>query len=143
MAVKSARKLILVIDREPTNRDWLKQVLTSAGYDVLTARGGPQALAQADKNRIDLVITSLATPEPALRTLQIGRPQLKIVATTGTLDSATLRAADLRGAQAVLTRPLGSKVLLQRVAVLLKSRPVAYAASEEPPAFPANRRVPR
>jgi DNA-binding response OmpR family regulator len=58
------------------------------------------------------------------------RKQLKLVVTAGSSDSRTLKAADLLDAQAVLTKPLTGKVVLQRVRQLLRSRPAPYERAE-------------
>jgi len=130
MAIRSPVQRVLVVDPELAARTWLKKVLTGAGYEVATARNGPGALAEARRHPIDLVISSLALPEQerleAIHAIQAERPQLRIVATAGALGPATLRAADLLGAQAVFTRPMTSPLVLQRVRELLRSRPVPY-----------------
>jgi DNA-binding NarL/FixJ family response regulator len=70
-----------------------------------------------------------------MRTMLATMPQLKVLATAGVLGPRTLRAADLLGAQAVLTKPMSSKAVLQRVRELLLPRAVPYV-TEEAAAFP-------
>jgi uncharacterized protein (TIGR03437 family) len=118
MAIRSAVQRVLVIDNE-----WLARVLAQAGYEVLT---------HPTEQPIDLVITSLKNPE-TVAALRATRPKLKIIATAASLSPETLRAADLLGAQAIFTRPITSKAVLQRVRDLLRPRPVPYVALEIPP----------
>jgi DNA-binding response OmpR family regulator len=53
-------------------------------------------------------------------------PQVKTVAVAQTFSSGALKAADLLGAQAVLTKPVEAQLLLQRVHSLLRRRPARY-----------------
>jgi CheY-like chemotaxis protein len=130
MAVRSAVQRVLVVDDAPAARNWFSKVLAGAGYEVSLARNGREATTQAGEHSIDLVICSLTIPEAErteiMHEMLASRPQLKIVATAGALGPRTLRAADLLGAQAVLTKPMSSRVVLQRVRELLRPRTVPY-----------------
>ena len=127
MAIRSSVKRILVDDPDLAARNRLKSVLTGAGYEVSTDRHSPL---------VDLVIISLAIPEQermdAIRALRAEQSQLSVIAiaTASVLGPATLRAADMLGAQAVFTRPMATQAALQRVRELLKSRPTPYVADE-------------
>jgi len=136
MAIRSPVKRILIADPDLAARNWLKNVLTGAAYDVSTASNGTDAVAQARLHPIDLVIFSLAIPEQermdAIRVLRANRSQLSVIAiaTAAALGPATLRAADLLGAQAVFTKPMAPQSMLQRVRELLRSRPTPYTADD-------------
>ncbi len=127
MAIRSSVKRILVADPDLAARNWLKGVLTGAGYEVSTDRHGPL---------VDLVIMSLAIPEQerldAIRALRAEQSQLSVIAiaTASVLGPATLRAADMLGAQAVFTKPMAPQAVLDRVRELLQSRPTPYTADE-------------
>jgi DNA-binding response OmpR family regulator len=148
MAVRSEVQRVLVIDSDATIRDQLTRILKSAGYEIFLARDGGEARSQAAQHPIDLVICSLGVPEAerleTVRAIAAERPRVRIVATAGALDTAALKAADLLGAQAVLTKPVAAQTVLRRVRELLKSRPFPYVADEEtapsfPPASPRGR----
>jgi uncharacterized protein (TIGR03437 family) len=128
MAVRSAAQQVLLIGEEPG----LQTTLVGAGYDVLVARDARHAVAQAEEHPIDLIMCSLTLPEEerieAMRGVLAARPQVKIVATADALSTDTLRAADLLGAQAVLTKPMAPSVVLHRVRELLRPRTVPYVA---------------
>jgi len=53
---------VLVVDDEPSIRDVLTYNLVKAGFQVLTARDGNEALALARKNKPDLIILDLMLP---------------------------------------------------------------------------------
>ena len=54
---------VLVVDDEAANRDWLKHVLEPAGFKVLLAKGGQQAIKLARSLKPDLVMLDLLMPE--------------------------------------------------------------------------------
>jgi CheY-like chemotaxis protein len=55
-------KKILVVDDEPDVLTFLSALLKDAGYQVLTARDGTQALQVAKKEQPDLISLDLAMP---------------------------------------------------------------------------------
>jgi len=142
MAIRSPVKRILIADPDVATRDWLRRLLAGASYDVSTARNAQDALLQASLHPIDLAIVSLAIPErerlDAIRALRAARPQLAIIAaaTVAVPGPATLRAADLLGAQAVFTNPMAAQAVLRRVREILKPHPMPYVADEERPLLP-------
>ena len=54
---------ILIADDHPANRDALQYLLEQAGYDVITAVNGTDALAMALERRPDLVISDVLMPK--------------------------------------------------------------------------------
>ena len=54
---------VLVVDDERANRDWLAGVLEPAGFGVISAVGGREAIELARSRRPDLVLLDLMMPE--------------------------------------------------------------------------------
>ena len=54
---------VLIVDDEAANRDWLKHVLEPAGFTVLLAKGGREAIDLARARKPDLVMLDLMMPE--------------------------------------------------------------------------------
>jgi len=54
---------ILVVDDEAVNREWLKRILEPAGFGVILARGGREAIELAKSRKPDLVMLDLMMPE--------------------------------------------------------------------------------
>src|SRR2546425_4289292 len=54
-----ARKSILVVDDEKSQREILEMILSGEGYDVTTASSGEAAMKFAKEHRFDLVLTDL------------------------------------------------------------------------------------
>ena len=53
---------ILVVDDDPSIRESLGVLLTSAGYDVVVAENGVSAVSHLDRTVADLVVTDLNMP---------------------------------------------------------------------------------
>jgi two-component system chemotaxis response regulator CheY len=56
------RKKILVVDDSPSLRQIISIVLTTAGYDVIEAENGQQALEKLDGSKIHLAICDVNMP---------------------------------------------------------------------------------
>ena len=55
-------KKILVVDDSPTDRAYLSEMLTQAGYQVLTADGGEDGVNKAKSEKPDLVMMDVVMP---------------------------------------------------------------------------------
>jgi two-component system, NtrC family, response regulator PilR len=111
---------ILVVDDEGAQREILRTILTSEGYQVETAANAAEALARSGRTRFDLVLTDLRMPGADGLSLvgQLTRedpPTLVILMTAyGSMDSA--EQAVKQGAFDYLTKPLEREELLLTVA---------------------------
>jgi PAS domain S-box-containing protein len=119
--VRAAR--VLVADDEPGVRSFLRKVLEGAGYEVVEAANGKEAVKQVRAQRVDVLITDLVMPEQegietiiALRREAAG---IGIIAISGAFGGQYLEAARQLGAHSVLTKPVSPEVLLAKVAELL------------------------
>jgi PAS domain S-box-containing protein len=101
---------ILIVDDEITIRTIIEEVLSEAGYTVLTASEGGVALEvlRANKN-VDLLVTDVGLPglngrqvADAARTLN---PNLKVLFITGYVGSAVFGKAQLEPGMELLTKP--------------------------------------
>ena len=52
-------KTILIIDDSPTVRNYHASIVKTAGYDILTATDGADALEKLYENDVDFVLTDL------------------------------------------------------------------------------------
>jgi two-component system chemotaxis response regulator CheY len=73
MSQRSSRPRVLVVDDEPIIRRFAAQILTAAGYDVLTAVDGQEAhtIACHSDSELALVVTDIRMPN--LDGLELGR----------------------------------------------------------------------
>jgi two-component system, cell cycle response regulator DivK len=112
---------ILVVEDQVDNRQILHDLLTSAGYEIIQAENGKEALAAAARERPDLILMDIQLPlldgyeatrrikaDPGLRAIPI------IVVTSYALsgDESKARAA---GCDAYVTKPYSPRVLLAKI----------------------------
>lgn len=118
MAVRSAKRRVVLMLDDPAALAALRRILSSGGYEVV-AEG-------ADGPPPDLVIADLVTPHEEAGRLRETHPQLRIMALGADLDPATLREASMLGAQSVLTKPLLPTKVLRQVQAFLWKKTAVY-----------------
>jgi DNA-binding NtrC family response regulator len=121
------KRRILLVDDDPNVRRSIGATLTAAGYEVIMAFDGDEAVRHwRDLNGGDLVLLDLFMPEKdGLETiveLRSHTPGVPIIAmsgggSTGRVD--ILQDAKLLGAIETLEKPFSSHVLLEMVARIL------------------------
>jgi two-component system cell cycle sensor histidine kinase/response regulator CckA len=116
---------ILIVEDEPILRRFVRLVLTQAGYTVLEAGNGAQAMKQfrAHEGGIELVIMDLVMPgsgglDIANELLAI-RPEVKILYTTGYSNSVMSQCITTGAPAAMLPKPFSPDDLLARVTELV------------------------
>lgn len=114
-----ARKTILVVDDEKSQREILEMILSAEGYDVTTASSGEAALKIAHEHRFDLVLTDLKMTgidgiELLQKLLAYDSSIIVILLTAhGSIDSA--KDALRRGAFDYLEKPYDREKLLETI----------------------------
>src|SRR3954451_17501233 len=114
-----ARKNILVVDDEKSQREILEMILSGEGYDVTTAASGEAAMKFANERRFDLVLTDLMmTGMDGIELLQhllaLDSAIIVILLTAhGTIESA--KEALRRGAFDYLQKPYDKEALLATI----------------------------
>jgi hypothetical protein len=123
--VKRPAGRILVVDDEEVILEICRLILTRAGYDVLVARNGSEALALFERQRsgIGLVLTDLAMPDmngmTLLWTLRRSKPGLRVMVTTGRVTGDDFRELEHMGVKQVLWKPFTSGQLREAVSQTL------------------------
>ena len=121
-----ARTTILVLDDENSVRRLVTAVLESAGYVVLPAAEGSEALdiVRSHPDSIDLLITDMTMPEmdgrEAADAIRALRPQCRVLFMSG----YPLQVALPDGIQATdgfIQKPFVPRMLVQRVKEILDS----------------------
>jgi DNA-binding response OmpR family regulator len=122
----SKSSTILLIDDEIEVRATVSRLLQRAGYEVVTAANGAEALETARFVRADLIITDILMPgKEGLETITELRhefPELPVIAVSGggIVDpSSYLTLAQKLGADRALAKPFGFEELLSTVRELL------------------------
>jgi CheY-like chemotaxis protein len=118
--------VVIIADDEAQVRAFLSAALARAGYDVLEAVHGGEALERACGAAADLVITDIVMPEmeglETIMTLRRMRPGVKILAISGGGRIGPrdyLAAAARLGADHVLEKPFSAAALLDVVRALI------------------------
>jgi len=128
---------ILVADDSAGDRSVARTILEGAGYTVLEARDGNQALEVARASRPDLVILDVVMPRiGGLETCRIlkaqGEGEYLPVLMVSTRSSVSARVDGLRsGADDYLGKPYDKSELLARVEVLLRTRAAFLAQTRQ------------
>jgi DNA-binding response OmpR family regulator len=126
-------KRILVVEDEPRVMKVLEKRLELAGYEVITAMDGVAGLELAKTGKPDLVVLDLMLPGMDGREVcwairhDPERSQLPILMLTVLAQDTDIYRGMVVGANAYLTKPFDSDVLLQRIADLLTQSEVEAA----------------
>jgi DNA-binding NtrC family response regulator len=120
---------VLAIDDEPGIRDMLASLLVMEGYDVATAESGSDAVAVAQQQRFDVVITDYSMPGmdglETLRALKAIDPELAVIIATGYASEDTLRSCRAGGAYDTIRKPYEVDDLLQAIERALEQKATA------------------
>jgi two-component system, cell cycle response regulator DivK len=114
-------KCILVVEDQEDNRRILRDLLGNAGFELIEAQSGEDALSAVMKQRPDLILMDIQLPQmdgyEATRRIK-SNPEMKevpvIVVTSYALagDEAKARAA---GCTAYVSKPFSPRALLAKV----------------------------
>jgi two-component system cell cycle response regulator DivK len=114
-------KRILVVEDQPDNRRILRDLLGNAGYDLIEAETGEEALAALEAQRPDLILMDIQLPVmdgyEATRRIR-SNPELKfipIIAVTSYALGGDEAKALAVGCTAYITKPFSPRALLAKV----------------------------
>ncbi|HEX2060495.1 MAG TPA: response regulator [Thermoanaerobaculia bacterium] len=122
--VRDERKSVLVVEDNVLNRELTNALLKSAGYNVLLAKDGAEALMLLGREPVDLLLLDIDLPFidghkvlEALHEKGIDVPAIFISGLPG--DEPEVKAFEI-GAADFIRKPVKNTVLLARVAKVLK-----------------------
>jgi len=120
-SIPSGSETILVVEDEDLVRRATTRVLRKAGYEVLTAVDGEDAIAIAEKHegRIDLLLSDvvmpkMSGPELAERMLAM-RPDLRVLLVSGYAGDVVLKARPADARVRFLPKPFNDRTLAEHV----------------------------
>lgn len=123
-AERDARKSVLVVEDNVLNRELTNAVLKSAGYNVLLAKDGAEALMLIGREPVDLLLLDVDLPYidghkvlEALHEKGIDVPAIFISGLPG--EEPEVRAFAI-GAADFIRKPVKNSILLARVSKVLK-----------------------
>lgn len=116
-------KIVFIVDDDPSHARVCERILKRAGFGVITAADGSQALRVLGQTQVDLVLTDLVMPDTdgfellmALRTKTSQAPVIVMSGSGGTaLNGTLLEQSRLLGASEILAKPFSESELLAAV----------------------------
>ncbi|HEX7808827.1 MAG TPA: response regulator [Thermoanaerobaculia bacterium] len=121
---RDARKTVLVVEDNVLNRELTNAVLKTAGYNVLLAQDGADALMLMGRERVDLMLLDVDLPFidghkvlQALHEKGIDVPTIFVSGLPG--EEPEVKAFEI-GASDFIRKPVKNSVLLARVSKVLK-----------------------
>ena len=113
------RERILVVDDEESVRILLKRTLTEAGYDVVTAANGQEALDKVSQLQVRVVLSDIKMPGisgiEVLRKLTADHPDICVIMATAVTDTQTAIDIMKLGAYDYISKPFNRDDLVMRV----------------------------
>ncbi|MBS0411737.1 MAG: response regulator [Proteobacteria bacterium] len=119
----AAPRRVLAVDDDPSLLGLIETLLELAGYQVVTAANGRQALAAVEAGAPDFMILDMNMPVmdgfTVLSTLSARGALPPTLVLTARNAAADVRRAKSLGAVDYLAKPFSNKVLLSRVQALV------------------------
>ncbi len=121
-------RTVLLVDDEPSVRAITRRLLERAGYRVLEAADGHEALSIAGRPevRLDLLLTDMVMPglsgQQVVVRFRATRPGVPVVGITGYAgESPQVAAAEEAGLAGLITKPFSADALIRAVAAACHS----------------------
>lgn len=134
---------ILLVDDDAGLLAVLTLAFGDAGHEVVCAGDGRAALVRLERGDIELLVTDVNMPEldgfALVRTLRARGDGLPILVLTARDDEIDEALGLELGADDYVTKPFSNRVLVSRVAALLRRQAIRGGAPVEPPS--AARRI--
>lgn len=117
------RGRVLVVEDEVAYRETLKFMLTNAGYDVITAADGLEALERFTKTQPDIVLLDLMLPRlsgiEVFNRIRVASTVPIIMVTAKSDEDQRIAGLEI-GADDYVTKPFSGRELVARVAAVLR-----------------------
>jgi DNA-binding response OmpR family regulator len=135
--VAPATQTILIVDDEPSDLELVEEVLARRGYTVITAKDANHAIALAQRNKFDLLLTDVAMApvngcELAMQ-LMASRQDLRVLFVSGHVGEEALRYQKVPAGARFLRKPFTADDLLRKVRESLQDRPEEGSFSASAP----------
>lgn len=116
----SIKKRVLVVEDDAGILRFVKVALTTAGYDVITASGGEEALELAQSKKPDLMLLDIfMSPMTGLEVLEKLRPTSQIPVIVFSARGSVVDEALKRGANDFIAKPFKPEDLIEKIQSIL------------------------
>jgi two-component system cell cycle response regulator DivK len=115
------KKCILVVEDQEDNRQILRDLLTSGGFDMIEAENGADAITAAEANRPDLILMDIQLPildgYEATRRIKanLDLKSIPIIVVTSYALSGDEDKARLAGCDDYVAKPFSPRELLAKI----------------------------
>ena len=118
---------VLIVDDEPSVRDFVERVLSDAGFTTSSASDGPEALKKFEHSEpFDVLLTDVMMPQmngdELARQIRRRHPSVKVLYFTGYSDTLFETKPTLWADEAFLEKPCTPESLLQGISLLVKGQ---------------------
>ena len=126
--VMRGTETVLLAEDEQDVREVAREFLESAGYKVILAANGAEALVRAEEHRgaIDLLVTDMVMPgmsgHELARRLQQQQSDLGVIYMSGYSEQAAAEATKSAVSTAILTKPFSRAAILRAVREILQNK---------------------
>ena len=115
---------VLLVEDDDDNRELMAEVLSTSGFEVVSASSGRDGLRSLSERSVDVIVTDVGMPgmgglELATAAKQVA-PSVPIIVVTGWAEREDIASA--RDVDAVLVKPVDPDVLAQAVSDVARSR---------------------
>ena len=132
---------VLIADDDADVREVLVESFRDAGFDVLQAANGLEALLCVKRDRPDAVVLDLMMPRlggvEALKRIHAFNPGIRALVVTGAIDAELHRQATLAGAAGVFAKPVSAATLVAALAGPAPAPPQKPAEPTPAPVAPS------
>ncbi|KPC49378.1 response regulator [Amantichitinum ursilacus] len=117
-------KKVLIVDDSPTERHFLGELLTKAGYQVLTAESGEEAVAKVKEIMPDLILMDVVMPGmngfQATRTITRDEvtKHIPVIMCTSKNQETDMVWGKRQGAAEYIVKPVDPQELFTKIAAL-------------------------
>ena len=125
-STSASQPTVLLVDDDGTLRATIRRALLQAGFNVLDAAGGAEALVVSETHpeNIDLLLTDVVMPDVSGRELasrlRVQRPKLRVLYISGYSADAIRRDGGLGASEAFLQKPFTTGALVGAVRGLVE-----------------------
>lgn len=120
---------IMVAEDDAATRRLMQAVLSRAGYHVIPAVDGLDALEKLDSHHVDLIVLDIMMPKmdgiEFTKTLRDGGAELPILMVTAKESPLDKRKGFLAGTDDYMVKPVDEEEMLLRIAALLRRSKIA------------------
>jgi len=110
---------VLIVDDEENVRDLIQRILKEAGYEVVTATDGEEAIDALRRTNVGVVLLDIKMPRMSgmevLKHITTRRPDISVIMVTGSADAGTAVEAMKMGAYDYVTKPFDGDDLIRKV----------------------------